>query len=62
MSSGLLFVFYIIAGAISVVAGYRLGSRHERRSFQDAMNPRRPPERGFDPFEDPAPRRGHGPH
>jgi len=62
MTSGLLFVLYMIAGAASVVAGYLLGSRHERRFFEDVKNARPAPERGFDPFEDPAPHRGHGPH
>ena len=52
MTSETLFVLFVIAGAISAIAGFKLGGRHFRRLFE--LTNREPrDERAFDAFEDP---------
>jgi hypothetical protein len=59
MPAEVLFALLALAGAVSGTAGYLIGSRHERRVFQDARKAAPPAEVTADGFEDPAPHDDH---
>jgi hypothetical protein len=62
MPSEALFALFILAGGVIVAAGFRLGARHERRAFKDALRRETHAQRSTDGFEDGAEHRDRRPH
>jgi len=57
MLNGVLSALLVLAGGTCAVAGYMLGSWHQRRALEAEMNGELFNERSVDLLEDPAPRR-----
>ena len=57
MLSGLVSALLVLAGGACAVAGYVLGSWHQRRAFEAEMTSDLFTERAIDLLEDPSPRR-----
>jgi hypothetical protein len=57
MLSGVVSALLVLAGGTCAVAGYVLGSWHQRRAFEAEMNSELFSERAVDLLDDPAPRR-----
>ena len=55
MLSGLVSALLVLAGGACAVAGYVLGSWHQRRAFEAEMNGEMFTERAVDLIEDPSP-------
>ena len=62
MMTGLVSALLVLAGGACAVAGYVLGSWHQRRAFEAEMNGELFTERAVDLLEDPAPRRDQRPN
>jgi hypothetical protein len=57
MLNGFLSALLVLAGGTCAVAGYVLGSWHQRRAIEAEINSELFSERGVDLLDDPAPRR-----
>jgi hypothetical protein len=57
MLNGFLSALLVLAGGTCAVAGYVLGSWHQRRAIEAEINGELFSERGVDLLDDPAPRR-----
>ena len=62
MLSGLVSALLVLAGGACAVAGYVLGSWHQRRAFEAEINSDLFTERAIDLLEDPSPRRAQRPN
>ncbi len=57
MMSGVVSALLVLAGGTCAVAGYVLGSWHQRRALEAEMNGELLTERTLDLIDDPSPRR-----
>jgi len=57
MMSGVVSALLVLAGGTCAVAGYVLGSWHQRRALEAEMNGELLTERTIDLIDDPSPRR-----
>ena len=57
MMSGVLSALLVVAGGACAVAGYVLGSWHQRRAFEAEMSGELFSERALDLIDEPLPRR-----
>jgi hypothetical protein len=57
MMSGVVSALLVLAGGTCAVAGYVLGSWHQRRAFEAEMNGELLTERTIELIDDPSPRR-----
>ena len=62
MLNGLVSALLVLAGGTCAVAGYVLGSWHQRRALEAEMNGDLYTDRASDLLEDPAPRRDQRPN
>ena len=62
MMNGFVSALLVLAGGTCAVAGYVLGSWHQRRAIEAEMNGETFSERAVDLLEDPAPSRDHRPN
>jgi len=62
MMSGLVSALLILAGGACAIAGYVLGSWHQRRAIEAEMNGEMFTDRPVDLNDDPAPRRDQRPN
>jgi hypothetical protein len=62
MLSGVVSALLVFAGGACAVAGYVLGSWHQRRAIEAEMNGELFGERAVDIIDDPAPRRDQRPN
>jgi hypothetical protein len=63
MMSGVVSALLVLAGGICAVAGYVLGSWHQRRTIEAEMNGELFTDRtALDLIDDPSPRRDHRPN
>jgi hypothetical protein len=62
MLTGVMSALLVLAGGTCAVAGYVLGSWHQRRAIEAEMNGELFSERTVDLLDDPAPRRDQRPN
>jgi len=62
MLSGLVSALLVLAGGACAVAGYVLGSWHQRRAIEAEMNTELFTERALDLLDEPSPRRAQRPN
>ena len=62
MMTGLVSALLVLAGGACAVAGYVLGSWHQRRAFEAEMSGELFTERAVDLLDDPMPRRDQRPN
>ena len=62
MMTGLVSALLVLAGGACAVAGYVLGSWHQRRAFEAEINGELFSERPVDLLDDPSPRRDQRPN
>jgi hypothetical protein len=62
MLTGLMSALLVLAGGACAVAGYVLGSWHQRRALEAEMSGDLFSERAVDLIADPSPRRDHRPN
>jgi len=62
MMTGLLSALLVLAGGACAIAGYVLGSWHQRRALEAELNGEMFGERAVDLIDDPSPRRDHRPN
>jgi hypothetical protein len=62
MMSGVVSALLVLAGGTCAVAGYVLGSWHQRRALEAEMNGELLTERTIELIDDPSPRRDHRPN
>jgi hypothetical protein len=62
MMSGVVSALLVLAGGTCAVAGYVLGSWHQRRALEAEMNGELLTERTIELGDDPSPRRDHRPN
>ena len=62
MMSGVVSALLVLAGGTCAVAGYVLGSWHQRRAIDAEMNGELYTERTIDLIDDPSPRREQRPN
>ena len=62
MLNGFVSALLVLAGGACAVAGYVLGSWHQRRALEAEMNGELFTERAVDLIEDPSPRRDQRPN
>lgn len=62
MLSGLVSALLVLAGGACAVAGYVLGSWHQRRALEAEMNGELFSERAIDLLDEPSPRRAQRPN
>ena len=62
MLNGFVSALLVLAGGTCAVAGYVLGSWHQRRALEAEMNGELFSERSVDLLEDPAPSRDYRPN
>ena len=62
MLSGVLSALLVLAGGTCAVAGYVLGSWHQRRAIEAEINGELFSDRAVDLLDDPAPRRDQRPN
>ena len=62
MLTGVMSALLVFAGGACAVAGYVLGSWHQRRAIEAEMNGELFSERSVDLLDDPAPRRDQRPN
>jgi len=62
MMTGLVSALLVLAGGTCAIAGYVLGSWHQRRALEAEMAGELFPERAVDLIDDPSPRRDQRPN
>lgn len=62
MMSGVVSALLVLAGGTCAVAGYVLGSWHQRRALEAEMNGELLADRTIELIDDPSPRRDHRPN
>jgi hypothetical protein len=57
MLNGLVSALFVVAGGVCAMVGYAIGAWNQRRALEADLAGDLFPERGFDPLDDPRPRR-----